>query len=479
MSAANAELLFRMTTNDEYWVEIVQRTSGKLPYTSIGDSVSRVIGNEPWLRFGVLHNFNGQKYTIGQAFESRETQGEYLFCFGPGVSKGSHCEIVCFNGSYYIQNVKPLQNETCETFINGTKLVRRQELQFGDLISLGVQFPDECRNITELKEYQNNARAVFWFMEVQPHSEYSRLPIQGWFWDWKRYTPYEKARANWLAGQKVNQFLPTFTRKSITPPNAMEIFQENEGHYGQAGWNTLDSLALSMIFDYLQSPRDVGNCRLVCSSWKEESTKRFNKVAQINFSLSDNFPSLRNRLSHYMLEKQTDESCTSPETILISCSLCLCSEECPVHTKHISETWQRSPGGKFFSDIETYLKQGFVKPGTKIRLRIENEIICEAGWERLKNVMKLGSQFIEQLDICVDEDLIVIKRVEVPQTIKKFSTLKSLDLKFLHSTTFIQRRPNFNPIEETAMKDWINSFIVRAPFLESLSIDIQRAVGYF
>lgn len=84
--------------------------------------------------------------------------------------------------------------------------------------------------------------------EVQPHSEYSRLPIQGWFWDWKRYTPYEKARANWLAGQKVNQFLPTFTRKSITPPNAMEIFQENEGHYGQAGWNTLDSLVILKIY---------------------------------------------------------------------------------------------------------------------------------------------------------------------------------------------------------------------------------------
>lgn len=61
---ANGELLVRMTSIDEFWDEIVTRTSGKLPYSSNGDSVSRVIGNDPWLRFATLYSGNGQKVEI-------------------------------------------------------------------------------------------------------------------------------------------------------------------------------------------------------------------------------------------------------------------------------------------------------------------------------------------------------------------------------------------------------------------------------
>ncbi|XP_035707745.1 uncharacterized protein LOC110850145 isoform X1 [Folsomia candida] len=460
---ANGELLVRMTSIDEFWDEIVTRTSGKLPYSSNGDSVSRVIGNDPWLRFATLYSGNGQKYTIGQKFESRETQGEFLFCFGPGVSKGSHCEIVCYEGSFYIQNAKPLFAEICETFINGVKLVGRQELHFGDMISLGNQFSDQCRRINDLHEYKNSARVVFWFMKVQTCSAYTRLPIQGWYWDWKRYTTYEKTRSDWLKGDQHEESIVN-NKSDIMNIKKLRSYPSIRGE--EARWDRIDTLALSTILNNLKSPRDLGNCRLVCSTWKQEATKRLNKLATVNFSLSDNYPSLRNRLSNFMQEGVT----LSPKTINFSCSLCHCGEDL-VHTKKLAESWQCSPDAKFYSDMEAFLRGGFVTSGSKVRLRVANDITCEQGWGRLENLLKLAHLSLEQLDLCIDEDLIVIKRVELPGTVKMFPSLKTFDLKLLHKMSLIQMHQNFYPIKESVMTEWVKFFVSRAPYLESLTLD--------
>ncbi|XP_035700899.1 uncharacterized protein LOC110861843 isoform X1 [Folsomia candida] len=250
---------------------------GELP------SFIRQIGGKSWKPFAILPNIEGQKFTIGETFTSREEDGEFLLWKRPmkgklKITTGGNlpvCEIICAENKYW---VSPLLSGREVVSVNDIEIKGRTELKFGDYLSLGVEatraevenwkrrfrFPDNDDEMPgwaklELDAFQSTHRLVLLFQR----REYDFDPF------WRRVLEHRRQK------EKMSE-------KGTDADMTLERVEEKK----EAGFVPyLDDLVVSRILSYLPF-NDVKNVRFLSKVWNQEALRLIEKKGIVNFDFS-------------------------------------------------------------------------------------------------------------------------------------------------------------------------------------------------
>ncbi|OXA63219.1 uncharacterized protein LOC110855001 [Folsomia candida] len=252
-------------------------------------SFIRQVGDKLWKPFAILPNIEGQKFTIGETFASREEHGEFIFWKRPmkeklNITTGGNlpiCEITCAENKYW---VTPLLSGGEVVAVNDVQIQGRTELKFGDYLSLGVSATPE-----ELENWKRTYPRLMPFPTTDVEDD---LPP----WAKMELNTFERTHRLVLVFQRREYDFDSFWKTELEQRKKEKKTSKNESNVDlnlehveekkEARFiPQLNELVVSHILSYLPFD-DLKNVRFLSNVWNQEALRLIKKKGCVRFEFS-------------------------------------------------------------------------------------------------------------------------------------------------------------------------------------------------
>ncbi|OXA61759.1 uncharacterized protein LOC118433957 [Folsomia candida] len=283
-------------------------------------SFIRQVGGKLWKPFAILPNIEGQKFTIGETFSSREEHGEFIFWKRPmkeklNITTGGNlpvCEITCAEDKYW---VAPLLSGGEVVAVNDVEIQDRTELKFGDYLSLGVPATPE-----ELENWKHSFPPFIRF----PDNE-DEMPG----WAKLELDAFESTHRLVLLFQRREYDFDSFWRRELEQRKEEKKTSKNETDVDlnlehvekkkETGFSPpLDDLVVSLILSYLPFD-DVKNVRFLSKVWNREALRLMKKKGLVKFDFSLGYKKLDDSTKLFRYNHEMQENPIPHWRIAIPC----------------------------------------------------------------------------------------------------------------------------------------------------------------